>query len=177
MQLKWQRIFERISFHCHHQHAPILPPWLLVRISVVSSQGQRSSEAELLIVCGQTTDKQWAVRHQHQAAPCRIIIATSSAEIAGLVLVVRIRNFRHDYQEIMTRHSHNHPHYHPDELSCTQEVSKHQQQVARSQDSNCILFPSLAYLHLSIVNVLLCRTVDIVSCCRIIKHPLAFNWV
>ena len=82
----------------------ILAPWLLVRISVVSSQGQCSSEAELLIVCGQTTDKQWAVRHQAPAAPCPIIIATSSAEIAGLVLVVRIRNFRHDYQEIMTRH-------------------------------------------------------------------------
>ena len=100
----------------------------------ISSQQSGSAfiRAELLIVCGQTTDKQWAVRHQHQAAPCRIIIATSSAEIAGLVLVVRIRNFRHDYQEIMTRHSHNHPHYHPDELSCTQEVSKHQQQVART---------------------------------------------
>ena len=83
----------------------ILAPWLLVvRISAVSIQGQCSSEAALLIVCGQTTDKQWAVRHQAPAAPCPIIIATSSAEIAGLVLVVRIRNFRHDYQEIMTRH-------------------------------------------------------------------------
>ena len=107
-------------------------PATLVAGEDISSQqsGSVFIRAELLIVCGQTTDKQWAV--QHQAAPCRIIIATSSAEIAGLVLVVRIRNFRHDYQEIMTSHSHNHPHYHPDELSCTQEVSKHQQQVART---------------------------------------------
>ena len=110
--------------------ATILPPWLLGEDISSQQSGSAFIRAELLIVCGQTTDKQWAV--QHQAAPCRIIIATSSAEIAGLVLVVRIRNFRHDYQEIMTSHSHNHPHYHPDELSCTQEVSKHQQQVART---------------------------------------------